>query len=827
MSRPCLSHAAEQTPVPRFPTARPLALAVHLIVFGGAFALAAHAPEAFAQSSPQATATRAYDIPAGPLSSALVRFAREAGVSLVGAGNAADGKSSPGLKGSYTVQGGFAALLAGSGLEAFRQADGSYGLRSAPVVDKSGEAVLATVTVSAGRDPGDLPPVYAGGQVARGGRVGMLGNKDVMDTPFNQTNYTAEFIENSGAQTLTDVLVNDPSVGNLAAPSAGLQIEGIRGFSQGDGTNAIALNGLYGILPYWQLADVSFAERVEVLKGPSALLNGMPVTGAVGGSVNIVSKQAPLEPVAKVGVGYSTNSKVRATADLSRRFGEGKEFGIQLNATQVDGEGPIKSNDEKLTSALLGLDYTSERVRISANLGMQNRDFRGTSPSIGLGNNQIPSVVPDNSRGFFPSWTRRDTEDTFGMIHGEFDISENLSAYAAYGLARNDSDLTFPAMNLSNVNGNFSPIIAYQRRRVETSSALAGLRYLLETGPVHHTINVNWSQLNQDYDWSTKTVSFPLVSNIYNPINFAEPAVSLDPMYRWTQDRRSSVGVADTLAMFNDRLQITVGARRQTAAREQFSATGTKTTDYESSVWSPAYTLLVKPIDNVAVYANYIEGLQLGAVVASNYQNSGEVFPPYQSKQYEAGVKVDWSNRLMTTLAVFQIKQPNAISIPSSTTGQLPTLALDGEVQNKGVELNLFGEPITGFRLNGGVTYLDSTLSKTQGGLNEGNQAPGAPKYRATLGAEWDAGFVPGLTFSARVRYTDKVYVDNANTKIVDAWTLWDAGARYRFTSSWGKPAVVRLSITNLFDKNFWVAGTTWVSLPTPRTVNLSASFDF
>ena len=41
-----------------------------------------------------------------------------------------------------------------------------------------------------------LPPDYAGGQVARGGRVGLFGNLDLMDTPFNSTNYTAEFMRN-------------------------------------------------------------------------------------------------------------------------------------------------------------------------------------------------------------------------------------------------------------------------------------------------------------------------------------------------------------------------------------------------------------------------------------------------------------------------------------------------------------------------------------------------------------------------------------------------------------------------------------------------------
>ena len=41
---------------------------------------------------------------------------------------------------------------------------------------------------------GSLPAPYAGGQVATGAQVGLLGNRGVMDTPFNQTSYTAKTI---------------------------------------------------------------------------------------------------------------------------------------------------------------------------------------------------------------------------------------------------------------------------------------------------------------------------------------------------------------------------------------------------------------------------------------------------------------------------------------------------------------------------------------------------------------------------------------------------------------------------------------------------------
>ena len=67
---------------------------------------------------------------------------------------------------------------------------------------------------------GAPPAPYAGGQVATGGSLGLLGNRSVMNTPFNQTNYTAELIANQQARTVRDVLANDPSV-RVIQPAGG------------------------------------------------------------------------------------------------------------------------------------------------------------------------------------------------------------------------------------------------------------------------------------------------------------------------------------------------------------------------------------------------------------------------------------------------------------------------------------------------------------------------------------------------------------------------------------------------------------------------------
>ena len=90
---------------------------------------------------------------------------------------------------------------------------------------------------------GRLPAAYAGGQVASGSQVGLLGNRGVMDTPFNQISYTAQTIQDQQARKLDDVFANDPSARITVPRAYGFDSLNIRGFSVS--STAYGLNGLY------------------------------------------------------------------------------------------------------------------------------------------------------------------------------------------------------------------------------------------------------------------------------------------------------------------------------------------------------------------------------------------------------------------------------------------------------------------------------------------------------------------------------------------------------------------------------------------------------
>jgi len=780
-------------------------------------------------SAAQAARTFPFHIDAKPLLSALTEFTAVTRIQVIRpSAEFVRGQSSV-VSGNLTASQALARLLAGTGLSYQFTSAGTVTIQSAAgeasnFYAQANAAVLETINVEGTGNPLSTMtpmPAYAGGQVASGGTVGMLGNRGVMDTPFNQTNYTQQTIQDQQARTVLDVLTNDPSVRSSYPSGGGLDHVYIRGFDVSN--EDFSLNGLYGIAPS-VTTSADFIERVEVLKGPSALLNGMPPGGGIGGNVNLVTKRAGDVPITRFTTSYASRSQFGEHVDIGRRFGPDNAFGIRFNGSYKNGELQKPKNKEQLGVAALGLDFRGDHIRLSADFGYQN-DATDSQQQYAffLPNVQV-SPAPNANRNYMPSWTYLKTSDVFGMAQAEVDLTEHVTAYASIG-AHNYryKNLGMGVITMSS-NGDFISYPFLYNMYTKQLTGQTGLRGSVDTGPVNHAFSFNAASLESLYG-SAGSGGASFFGNLYEESYAPVPTIADIPARKSSHSRFSSVGVADTLSIFDKRIQVTVGVRRQQVGTDSFSPTGALTTGYSKGTWSPAYALVLKPWQNVSLYANYIEGLQRGTVVGASFANAGEVFPPYQSKQYEAGVKVDW-NRLITTVSVFQISQPSAITVPGVP---LNSYRLDGEQRNRGVELNTFGELTEGVRLLGGIMFLDGRQTKTENGANDGKKAVGGvPDVQLNLGAEWDTPFIPGFTLNGRMIYTSGQFVDPANTQRIPDWTRLDLGARYTFVGPLGKPVTIRLNVENVLDKSYWASSYNgYLSLSSPRTFLASTTMNF
>jgi iron complex outermembrane receptor protein len=284
----------------------------------------------------------------------------------------------------------------------------------------------------------------------------------------------------------------------------------------------------------------------------------------------------------------------------------------------------------------------------------------------------------------------------------------------------------------------------------------------------------------------------------------------------------SSLALADTLSMLDDRLQLTLGLRQQRVEIDQFDGdSGARVNRYDERAYTPVVGALFRFSQDWAAYGNAIEALSPGPTAPDTASNAGEVFAPYKSRQFEVGVKADTGD-LGGSLSLFQITQPSGIVDPVTNIYDL-----DGKQRNRGLELSAFGEPLRGVRLLAGAMWLQARLLKTQDGLYDGNTAVAAPQATFRLGGEYDVAAVSGLTLTARLMHTSRQYQDMDNNRSIPSWNRFDLGVRYA-TQTLGRPLALRAAIENALDEDYWAsANAGQLLLGAPRTLLLSATVDF
>lgn len=783
------------------------------------------APAARAQTG---AAPHSYQIPPGPLAPALNRLGLEAGALISFSPALTAGLRTEGVAGSHRLPQALALLLAGTGLEAVAGADGSYTLRRTPEATRAPGATGAgaalqevTVTATAAAALIDSPlPAYAGGQIARGGRLGLLGQTDAMDTPFHITGYTAQAIEDRQASTVGEVLAADPSVRSTAPSGDVADAFFVRGFALGDNNiGEVALDGLYGVAPNYRLLT-DYAERVEVLKGPAAMLYGMSPNSGVGGGINVVPKRAGADDLTRLRADYGTRSQLGGAIDVARRFGPDRQFGVRFNGSRRAGDTPLDRQHRQATLAALALDYTGERTSATLDLIHQREDVDAPTRRASLAAGVPVPTAPDGRRNITQRWEWYESTERSALLRVQHELHPRLVWFASLGVARSEVDRLFNTPTLLNAAGDTRVTPARAHFDVRRDTAETGLRGRFATGAVAHEVVLQWSRYTDRYRMGSNPGA-AYDSNLYAPRdqppqNVAAPATV--PLR--SANQLHGVALSDTLRLLDDRLLVVLGVRHQSVGSDNYGATGAFASRYSRSAVTPMAGIVAKPWQGVSLYANAIEGLSKGDTAPSTAANAGEVFAPYKARQYELGVKVD-HGRLMTSASLFQITRPSGLL-------QGDRFTVDGEQRNRGLELSAYGSFAPGWRVYGGATWIDAELTRTGNPATQGRTAVGVPRTQVALNLEHDLPALPGLTLTGGLLYNGAQYADAANLRRLPAWSTVDLGLRWR-TEVAGRATTLRAQVRNVANRHYWAGASTWGTLlvGAPRSLQLSATVDF
>ncbi|MGP1718361.1 MAG: TonB-dependent siderophore receptor [Methylophilus sp.] len=757
-----------------------------------------------------------FQLPAGTLGDALNTLARQSAISLTFDAAQVKGKSVPALKKQLTRDQALQQLLKDTGLQA-RPANGAVIIVPRPVTQHTDTLPEVAVQASRSHSPSDLPEVFAGGQVAKASRMGIMGNVDIFKTPFSTQSFTEEFALDQQARRLADIVAVDPSVRSAMAEYGDSETYHIRGFPLF--TNQVGINGLYGMTELRRIAP-DFYERVDVLKGPASMLNGSSPFGVTGGNINLVSKRAGDTPLNRFTASYISDSQFGGHLDLGRRFGEDNAWGVRLNALAREGDTPISRQSDRMYIGSLAVDYRGEKLTASFDLASQDRLTKGYSANIQYNPGFALPRAPQNDKNFVNDWEFFKGDSHYWMTKIEYEFNPALTAYINYGQAKGNEEYFYAgatARVLVNSAGNFTAGVGGYRGYYEVDTYEVGLRGQMQLGSVSN----NYALTYTDFDRTAGGLTVRganYTGNIYQSPNLPKPTVNYGAIPQNGDLQLHSVGLVNTFGFLEDNLLLTLGARHQSLYSGIFTS-GVKTNAYDESKVTPTAALLAK-LGNYSVYGNYSEGLSQGSVAPNTAANAGESLPPFVAKQQEVGVKYN-AGTFGVTAAVFQITQP------STFTNAARRLVADGEQRNRGLELSTFGQPFSGVRLLGGVTFIDPEQTKTLNGVNDGKDAVGVPKVSVVINAEYDMFAIPGLTLTGRISSFGEAQADVANTQSIPGWTTFDAGARYATQIS-GNKVTFRANIMNLANKDYWNSvSRSFITMGAPRTALISATIDF
>lgn len=688
---------------------------------------------------------------------------------------------------------------------------------------------LPSMTVSASADASadGLPPAYAGGQVAAGSRVGILGNLDYMETPFTTTSYTQTLIQDQQAASIGDVLLNDPAVRVARGFGNFQQVYIVRGLPIY--SDDISYNGLYGLLPR-QYMGTEFVERVEVLRGANAFLNGAAPGGSgLGGAINIVPKRAPNAPLNEVTAGVHSGGQAYAAGDFARRFADDR-IGLRLNMARRDGDSAVDGESSELSLLALGADYRGDNLRISADLGYQDHQVVGGQPNITIGAGVPVISAPDADESVAQSWTYSKAKDTFGTLRAEYDFNDTVTGWIAGGLRTSEEEGNFANPTVINAAGDTSAYRFYNVREDEVVTGDTGLRFTFNTGPVGHQLTASAStfEMKSNNAFGASLYAGDVFSNIHRPVDVTEPPATLNGSGSFSDPemtervRTSSYAIADTLSFLDDTLLVTVGARQQSIAGYSYDYdTGARTDSYDEDAVTPIAGVVYRINPELSAYANYIEGLVRGDVAPATsaggpVSNVGEALEPYITRQTEVGLKYD-GGRLGGSVGVFQSRKQVA-------GVENDIYRVVGKQRFRGLEVSAFGQATNDLTVLGGFSLLDTELN--------GNEGIGAPELQANVGLDYLVPGVDGLAFDGRVIYTSEQYIDASNSREIPSWTRFDLGARYSMPINDAQELTVRARVENVANRDYWASaggypGAGYLTVGAPRTLVLSTTLDF
>ena len=662
-----------------------------------------------------------------------------------------------------------------------------------------GKPHLETINVSAERVTGFK---------AKTSQIGAFRDAELLDIPMTINVIPRTVLDAQDAQGLYDALKNTAGVARSQTSGTVADNLSIRGVATENRTS-FRLNGG---LPVNNLVEMPMEnkERVEVLKGSSALYYGFT---SPAGVVNMVTKRARTEPITTFALSGNDSGQYIGHLDVGRQFGD---IGVRMNLAGGQVRVPIDHYEGTRQLVAGAFDWrVTEQLSIKADFeNIRRSAVEQASVSIlpAVNNAIVVPAPPDPEKLISGPWALTSGRIANHQIRADYYLNPDWAVMYEFGRAETDRyrRASSQIQNYNVLTGAGTLRIALTRgQSYANKNDRAELAGRVQTWIFDHDMTFGWME-NGRYQNGPGQQVINVAQNLYNPVSIAEPLLTQTLALSPQDISDRGLYFYDRIRMFGDRLQIQLGVRKTDYVNR--SAGGVSSIEETT----PAYGLVFKPRKDTSLYVSYIEGLEEGGTAPLSTNNPGQVLPAGKSEQKEAGIRTEAIAGLSLTLAYFTIERASAY------TNAANFFVLDGRTVYKGWEYSATGEIGKQFSIYLSGMFLDAKQEQAQNAALLGRAPDNTPEQTHSLFAEYRPAFVPGFALNGGAYYIGRRFINNLEQGSIPAYTIFTAGARYS-TRIMRKNTSFQLNVENVADKRYWsAAGGGILAVGLPRQLKMS-----
>ncbi|MGC4097107.1 MAG: TonB-dependent siderophore receptor [Nitrospira sp.] len=796
-----------------------------------------------------------FDITPQSLTNALIEFSAQTKLQVLYEGTITQGLQSPGVKGTLTPADALKQLLTGTGLT-YGVADGGT-ITLQRITDTAIEPLLGVAASSgtaeiagqtdAGQKPVKVPEILVKdvrqrnsdttSYVAEEANTATRTDTPIRDVPQSIQVITRKVMEEQRTFRLQDSLEN---VSGLIANRSSQNLNDafiIRGFQ----VNNVYRNGLIDPSNLLNGTDSHNLQRIEVLKGPAAVLYGMGEPGAI---VNLVTKKPLPDPYYSVNATFGNFNFYRSELEATGPLNPSKTLLYRINVVGQDAGSFVdfvKRDMVGVAPSFTWLINSRTTLTVEADYFRRWMTRYSGVPALGTVLPNINGPLPRSRNASLGDFEKSERQQARIGYDFTYQFNSDWAIRNAYRhtmfedlhlVSANPGELLPDQRTLTRNGIESGSVGSIWRRHFNNMFTNLTGRFKL-FGMDHHLLT--GFELRQDKtDPGEGVIREAPNIDLYAP-NYSQGLGTITGSY-FLKDDSKMVGAyfQDIIALLPN-LKFLGGVRFDYLHQSINPTSSTLQTSDDTAV-SPRLGLVYQPIEPVSLYASWTRGFLPNT--PDTFNPNGKLFEPERSTQYEVGIKAFFfEKRVSANLAWYHLTRQNLLT-PDPSLGGLGFLVQTGEQRSQGIELDITANLKEGWNVIASYAYTDAEVTKDNDPTLVNKRLAFVPYNKGTLWSTYffQDGPLKGFGVGGGIfGYTNRnasIFAPHLN---IPGYVRVDAALYYNHDLEKGhwlhaKQVNLAVNLRNLLDQGYIESGfnsTTRLFYGEPRTVLATVGLKF